>query len=97
MDSNYESLQESINTKEETCHVSYEAFRTAHDQEQKAACWEEMVSVWDLVPVPKNVLTIPKLFQGEFEFDMSKMTETVFTLFPSRLPLPMCMCAHPGV
>lgn len=75
---------ESIATKEESCHVSYEAFRTAHNQEEKAACWEEMVSVWDLVPVPKHVLTIPKLFQGEFEFDMSKMTETEKHLISHR-------------
>ncbi len=75
---------ESIATKEESCHVSYEAFRTAHNQEDKAACWEEMVSVWDLVPVPKGVLTIPKLFQGEFEFDMSKMTETEKHLISHR-------------
>ena len=31
---------ESISTKEETCHVSYEAFRTAQNQEQRAACCE---------------------------------------------------------
>lgn len=37
---------ESIETKEQSCHVSYEQFRSAQDQEEKAAAWEEMVSVW---------------------------------------------------
>ena len=42
---------------------------------QKGLYWEEMVSVWDLVNVPKGVLNIPKIYNNDFEFDLSKMTE----------------------
>jgi hypothetical protein len=66
---------ESVKTKQETCHVSYEQFRTAVDQEEKAVAWEEMVSVWDLVPTPKGVLDIPKIYSMAFEHDVSEMTE----------------------
>ena len=84
---------ESIATKEETCHVSYENFRTAVDQEAKAAAWEEMVSVWDLVPIPKGVLDIPKIYQSEFEFDVSKMTEVEKHLISHRKKLES-FCSH---
>lgn len=78
---------ESIKTKEETCHVSYENFRTAVDQEEKAVAWEEMVSVWDLVPVPRGVLDIPKIFNQAFEHDMSNMTELEKHLIAHRKKL----------
>jgi hypothetical protein len=51
--------------KEEECHSSYAKFRTATDSRKMMQYWEEMVSMWDMVPVPEDVLGIPKVVQQE--------------------------------
>ncbi len=42
---------------------SYERFRVATDSRQMMQYWEEMVSMWDAIPVPDDVLNIPKVVQ----------------------------------
>ena len=49
--------------KEEECHSSYAKFRTATDSRKMMQYWEEMVSMWDMVPVPEGVLEIPQVVQ----------------------------------
>ena len=56
---------ESLSMKGEECHSSYEKFRTATDSRKMMQYWEEMVSMWDMVPVPEDVLGIPKVVQQE--------------------------------
>ena len=70
---------ESLSMKEEECHSSYAKFRSATDSRKMMQYWEEMVSMWDMVPVPEAVLTIPEVVQQKLEFDLSKlsMEETV--------------------
>eukprot|EP01046_Picozoa_sp_COSAG06_P003882 COSAG06_NODE_155_length_21876_cov_22.287643_15_plen_143_part_00 len=46
-----------------------------------------MVSVWDLVPVPRGVLNIPKLYSMKLEFDMSNMSEAEKHLISHRKKL----------
>ena len=60
--------------KEEECHSSYEKFRTATTSHKMMQYWEEMVSQWDMVPVPQGVLAIPKVVQQTLEFDLSKVS-----------------------
>ena len=45
---------ESLSMKEEACHSSYEKFRSASDSSKMIQYWEEMVSMWDMVPVPED-------------------------------------------
>jgi hypothetical protein len=47
----------------------------AKDSRKIIQYWEEMVSLWDMVPVPQDVLSIPKVVQQKLEFDLSKLTE----------------------
>ena len=60
---------ESLTMKEEECHSSYEKFRTANSPHKMMQYWEEMVSMWDMVPVPHDVLSIPTVVQQTLEFD----------------------------
>eukprot|EP01052_Picozoa_sp_SAG31_P038810 SAG31_NODE_5256_length_2647_cov_1.875981_6_plen_153_part_01 len=46
---------ESIDTKMQRCHHSYEKFREDHSM-AKAQYWEEMARMWSLVPIPPGVL-----------------------------------------
>ena len=66
---------ESLTMKEEECHSSYAKFRAAKDSRKMLQYWEEMVSMWDMVPVPEDVLQIPQVVQQKLEFDLSKLTE----------------------
>ena len=68
---------ESIAVKEHECHVSYEKFRTAAstDLSLKMQLWEEMVSLWDMVPVPEGVLDIPHLEVQTLKLDLSALNE----------------------
>lgn len=66
---------ESIAVKEEECHVSYEKFRTASDVGKAMQYWEEMVSLWDMVPVPENILEIPVVVHQALEFDVSMLSD----------------------
>ena len=58
---------ESLSMKEEECHSSYAKFRSATDSRKMMQYWEEMVSMWDMVPVPEAVLTIPEVVQQKLE------------------------------
>eukprot|EP01049_Picozoa_sp_SAG25_P012411 SAG25_NODE_1675_length_2571_cov_2.568770_2_plen_85_part_00 len=42
------------------------------------------------MPTPKGVLDIPKIFQSEFEFDVSKMNEVEKHLIAHRKKLEKC-------
>ena len=42
---------QSIDTKMQKSHISYEKFRQEHSM-AKAQYWEEMVRMWSLVPIP---------------------------------------------
>lgn len=45
---------QSIDTKMQKSHISYEKFREEHSM-AKAQYWEEMVRMWSLVPIPDGV------------------------------------------
>jgi hypothetical protein len=55
--------RESYAMKEEQCHASYAKFRKTRDSRKAVQYWEEMVAMWDMVPVPEDVLSIPKVVQ----------------------------------
>jgi hypothetical protein len=58
--------QESIDTKMQRCHHSYEKFREDHSM-VKAQYWEEMVRMWSLVPIPDGVQRLGKLVVHEVD------------------------------
>jgi hypothetical protein len=66
---------ESLSMKEEECHSSYAKFCAAKDSRKMMQYWEEMISMWDLVPVPEDVLEIPQVVQQKLEFDLSRLSE----------------------
>ena len=66
---------ESFSMKEEECHSSYAKFRAAKDSRQMMQYWEEMVSLWDMVPVPEGVLEIPQVVQQKLVFDLSRLSD----------------------
>ena len=43
------STPNSIQVKEEECHVSYEKYRSTDNPLKRMQFWEEMVSLWDMV------------------------------------------------
>jgi hypothetical protein len=67
---------ESLSMKEEECHSSYAKFRTATDSRKMMQYWEEMVSMWDMVPVPEGVLEIPQVVQ-------QKLVSSAFSICPN--------------
>ena len=66
---------ESLSMKEEECHSSYAKFCAAKDSRKMMQYWEEMISMWDLVPVPEGVLEIPQVVQQKLVFDLSRLSE----------------------
>ena len=85
---------ESLCMKEEECHSSYEKFRTATDSRKMIQYWEEMVSLWDMVPVPDDVLEIPDVVQQKLEFDLSKLSESETAAIQHRKSLER-VCRYP--
>ena len=85
---------ESLSMKEEECHSSYEKFRTATDSRKMIQYWEEMVSLWDMVPVPDDVLEIPDVVQQKLEFDLSKLSESETAAIQHRKSLER-VCRYP--
>eukprot|EP01051_Picozoa_sp_SAG22_P007968 SAG22_NODE_582_length_8879_cov_2.731663_6_plen_987_part_00 len=59
---------ESIDTKMQRCHHSYEKFREDHSM-AKAQYWEDMVRMWSLVPVPPGVLELGTLVVHKVDID----------------------------
>jgi hypothetical protein len=60
--------KESIDTKMQRCHHSYEKFREDHSM-AKAQYWEEMVRMWALVPIPPKVLELGTLAVHKVSLD----------------------------
>eukprot|EP01050_Picozoa_sp_SAG11_P015038 SAG11_NODE_1912_length_4078_cov_2.769289_3_plen_181_part_00 len=58
--------RESIDTKMQRCHHSYEKFREDHSM-TKAQYWEEMVRMWSLVPIPPGVQKLGSLVVHEVD------------------------------
>jgi hypothetical protein len=85
---------ESVSMKEEECHSSYSKFRSATDSRKMMQYWEQMVSLWDMVPVPDNVLNIPVVVQQKLEFDLSKLDDDERGAIKHRKALE-AVCRYP--
>jgi hypothetical protein len=86
---------ESLAVKEEECHSSYEKFRTAGGSANKILqYWEEMVALWDKVPVPQGWETIPRVVKQTLEFDLSKLSNDEKAAIKHRKELEK-VCRYP--
>jgi hypothetical protein len=69
---------ETIDTKMQKCHHSYERFREDHSM-AKAQYWEEMVRMWSTVPIPQDVLEL-----GELVVHTVSLDDVLKTLTPAE-------------
>jgi hypothetical protein len=69
---------ETIDTKMQKCHHSYEKFREDHSM-AKAQYWEEMVRMWSVVPIPDDVLAL-----GELVTHTVSLGDVLETLTPAE-------------
>jgi hypothetical protein len=88
---------QSIDTKMQRCHVSYEKFRTELT-DVKRQYWEEMVRMWSLVPLPQNVETLGELAVHDVRLERGlddglteeQLAEKEATALMEALVKPMC-------
>lgn len=93
---------QSIDTKMQRTHASYEKFREEHSM-AKAQYWEEMVRMWSLVPIPSGVQRLGTLVVHSVNLAdiLSELTEEEQRVIEERRKLedvvkPMCewVAAH---
>jgi hypothetical protein len=87
---------QSIDTKMQKSHISYEKFRQEHSM-AKAQYWEEMVRMWSLVPIPPGVQRLGTLVVHSVNLAdvMAELTEEERKQIEDRRKLedvvkPMC-------